>query len=165
MGLSQPTKMGKMGHLWGAATHLSEKWQIATHPKRVFVKWLKTLEKRLAAGISGCCDRKVGAIATHLAFSCLFLDPPTQGRVVVNAGANISPSCSYRGFGAQSCPFSLLSRKRRHGATTGFTRAVFSRSGKMSCHGILLLRILQVSWLQNEFDNLLAYMKQAALLR
>ena len=57
MGLLQPTKMGKMGHLWGDATHLSEKWEIAT----------------------------------HLAFSCLFLDPPTQGRVVVNAGANISP--------------------------------------------------------------------------
>ena len=134
MGLLQPTKMGKMGHLWGDATHLSEKWEIATHLSE---KW---------------------EIATHLAFSCLFLDPPTQGRTY-------PLSCSYRGFGAQSCPFSLLSRKRRHGATTGFTRTVSSRSGKMSCHGILLLRILQVSWLQNEFDNLLAYMKQAALLR
>ena len=79
-----------MGHLWGDATHLSENWEIATHPKGLFVKWLKTPEKRPADGIPGCCDRKVGATATHLAFSCLTLDPPTQGRVAANAGANIS---------------------------------------------------------------------------
>ena len=58
-------------------------------PKGMFVKWLKTPEKRHADGISGCCDRKVGATATHLAFSCLTLDPPLRGRGGANSGSNI----------------------------------------------------------------------------
>ena len=89
-GIIATYKMGKIGHPWCGATHLSEKWQIATHPKGLLVKWLKTPEKRPADGISGCCDRKVGATATHLAFSCFPLDPPLWGRGGVKSGANIS---------------------------------------------------------------------------
>ena len=60
---------------WRIGTHLSRNMAIATHPKASFAKLLKTREKRPADGISGCCDRKVGATATHLAFSCFLFDP------------------------------------------------------------------------------------------
>jgi hypothetical protein len=35
----------------------------------------KPLKNRLAAGISGCCDRREVATATHPAFSCFLISP------------------------------------------------------------------------------------------
>ena len=63
------------GAFWRLGTHLLRNMVIATHPKASFAKLLKAREKRPADGISGCCDRKVGATATHLAFSCFRFDP------------------------------------------------------------------------------------------
>lgn len=105
---------------------------IATHPKGFFAKPLKTPEKRPAAGISGCCEHRVGATATHPVFSCLILDPPTQGRAWANTEVNISlPTAHTSAFGCHRVLSALWVETPTQG-DNGLHRGYIFRAGGAS---------------------------------
>ena len=105
-----------------------EKYDDSNPPKSIICK---TAEKRSADGISGCCDRKVGATATHLAFSCLPLDPPLRGsrwgKLWVE---HFPPSRPYRGFRAQLCPLFASRAKLPTQGDNGLHEGCIFASGK-----------------------------------